>query len=368
VRVGVVCPYSLSVPGGVQGQALGLARALRSLGHQARVLGPCDGPPPDVGVIPLGDSVTCFANGSVAAIAPDLPCVLRTIRALRDEGFDVLHLHEPCVPGPTMTTVVFGSAPMIGTFHTAGRSAAYRWLRPITVWMANQLSLRCAVSKDARQLAARALGGEYLLLPNGVEVERYANAVPWPKDDAGRPTILFVSRHESRKGLGVLLDALALLPGDVRVWVASDGPETRSLQEKVAGDERVEWLGRISEDEKLSRLRAADVLCAPSLYGESFGMVLLEGMAAGTAIVASDLPGYRTVARAGEEALLVPPGDAPALAAALRRVLEEPALTASRVAAAARRAGEFSMERLARRYLELYEAVQQGTPVMPAAP
>ena len=352
VRVGLVCPYSLSVPGGVQEQVLGLARTLRTMGHQARVLGPCDGPPPEAGVIPLGNCLPTHANGSVAPIAPDPSCTLRTIRALRDEGFDVLHLHEPCAPGATITSLVFASAPIVGTFHCAGESAAYRWLRPLTRWLANRLDVRCAVSEDARALAERALGGEYTLLFNGIDVDRIAKASPWPTEG---PTLLFVSRHETRKGLAVLVTALEHLPPEVRLWVASDGPETDRLQAMTSSDPRVEWLGRVSDEEKARRLRGADVLVAPSLHGESFGLVLLEGMAASTPIVASDLPGYRNVARHGREALLVPPGDACALAAAIRRVLDEPETSRSLVAAGDARAAEFSMEHLAACYLELYE-------------
>jgi phosphatidylinositol alpha-mannosyltransferase len=352
VRVGLVCPYSLSLPGGVQGQVLGLARALRTLGHEARVLGPCDGPPPEVGVIPLGNTIAALANGSVAPIAPDFPCVLRTIRAVRDEGFEVLHLHEPLAPGPTLTSITVSSGPLVGTFHAAGTSAAYRWLRPLTRHLGRRLHLRCAVSEDARDLAARSLGGEYVLVGNGIDRERFTKATPWPTE---APTVVFVSRHETRKGLEVLLAALAHLPRHLRLWVASDGPETRRLQAQVAGDPRVEWLGRLTEEEKAQRLRGADVLCAPSLGGESFGMVLLEGMAAHVPIVASDLPGYRNVARNGCEALLVRPGDAEALAGALRRVLTEPATAAALVAAGDARAATFSMDRLAERYLGLYQ-------------
>jgi phosphatidylinositol alpha-mannosyltransferase len=351
VRVGLVCPYSLSIPGGVQEQVLGLARTLRGMGHQTRVLGPCDGPPPEAGVVPLGSCLPTHANGSVAPIAPDLSCVLRTIRALRDEGFDVLHLHEPCAPGPTMSSLVFASAPIVGTFHAAGGSAAYRWLRPVTRWLASRLTVRCAVSEDAQHMAQRALGGTYTLLYNGIEIDRFAKASPWP---TCAPTVLFVSRHEARKGLAVLIEALAHLPADVRLWVASDGPETERLRAATAGDGRVEWLGRISEEEKARRLRGADVVCAPSLHGESFGLVLLEAMAASTPVVASDLPGYRNVARDGREAVLVPPGDSVALADAIRRVLTTPDAARSLVAAGDLRAAEFSMERLAGRYLELY--------------
>ena len=124
MRVGLICPYSLTVPGGVQGQVLGLARTLRQLGHDTRVLAPCDGPPPDAGVTPLGNSLPTAANGSVAPIAPDIPAQLRTIRALRDEAFDIVHLHEPFCPGPTHTALLFKSQPLIATFHAAGGSAA----------------------------------------------------------------------------------------------------------------------------------------------------------------------------------------------------------------------------------------------------
>ncbi|MGH9225958.1 MAG: glycosyltransferase family 4 protein [Acidimicrobiales bacterium] len=354
MRVALVCPYSLSVPGGVQEQVLGLARTLRAMGHQARVLGPCDGPPPDIGVIPVGSCVPTRANGSIAPITADFACALRTMRALRDEGFDVLHLHEPLVPGPAMTSVLVASAPIVGTFHAAGGSLAYRWLRPFLSWVAGHLDVRCAVSEDARAMAQKALGGDYTLLFNGIEVDRFAKATPWPTDG---PTVLFLSRHEPRKGLAVLLSALDHLPPDVRVWVASDGPETDRLQATTAGNPRVEWLGRISEEEKARRLRGADVLCAPSLHGESFGLVLLEGMAASTPVVASDLPGYRNVARDGREGVLVPPGDARALAAAISRVLESPETVRSLVAAGDARAAEYSMDRLAERYLGLYEQV-----------
>ncbi|HEX2047778.1 MAG TPA: glycosyltransferase family 4 protein [Acidimicrobiales bacterium] len=358
MRVGLVSPYSLSLPGGVQGQVLGLARALRGQGHQVRVLGPCDGAPPEVGITPLGNSVPTAANGSMAPVAPDPSNALRTISALRDEQFDVVHLHEPIAPGATVTTLVCSSAPMVGTFHAAGTSAAYRWLAPLTCWLANRLSIRCAVSEDARDLAARHLGGEYLLLHNGIDVERFTKATPWPTEG---PTVLFLSRHEERKGLDVLIAALPRLPPHARVWVASDGPDTARLKAAAAGDQRVEWLGRIDEAEKLRRLRGADVLCAPSLRGESFGMILLEAMAAETPIVASDLPGYRkVVGHAEPAAVLVPPGDAAALGDALGRVLETPELAASLAAAGDARASAFSMDRLAGRYVELYRSAISG--------
>jgi phosphatidyl-myo-inositol alpha-mannosyltransferase len=352
VRIGLICPYSLTVPGGVQYQVLGLARALRGLGHEARVLAPCDGPPPDAGVTPLGMSIPTAANGSVAPIAPDPAAQLRLVRALRDEEFDVLNLHEPLVPGAGMTTCVIKSAPIIGTFHAAGHVGPYTWGRLPLRLFAKRLDHRIAVSEDARTLAQRYIKGDYEVLFNGIEIDRFAKATPWPTDG---PTIFFIGRHEPRKGLAVLLDAMAELPADVRLWVGGTGPATEALQQLHAGDDRIEWLGRISDEEKAQRTRGADVFCAPSLGGESFGIVLLEGMAAQTPTVASDLPGYSNVARAGRDALLVPPGDASALAAAINRVLDDSSRAAELVEAGTERALEFSMDALAEHYLERFE-------------
>jgi phosphatidylinositol alpha-mannosyltransferase len=216
---------------------------------------------------------------------------------------------------------------------------------------ASRLQVRVAVSRDARALAASVLGGQWELLFNGVEVERFAKATPLYGD---RPTIFFIGRHEPRKGLAQLLEAVALMDEDISVWVASEGPQTDELKRRFAHDLRIEWLGRISDQEKAARMRGADVFCAPSLGGESFGVVLLEAMAAGTVVVASDLPGYRNAARPGQEALLTPPGNVEALALALRRVLHEPQLVDDLVGGGEARAQVCSMDRLADRYLELF--------------
>jgi phosphatidylinositol alpha-mannosyltransferase len=190
-------------------------------------------------------------------------------------------------------------------------------------------------------------------------VERWRSVEPVKADG---PTIFFCSRHEPRKGLEVLLEALQRLPGEVRCWVGSDGPDTARLRSRYAGDPRIEWLGRLSEHDKVARMRGADVFCAPSLGGESFGVVLLEAMAAGTPVVASDIDGYRTVATDELDALLPPPGDPEALAAALRRVLGRPADAAALVAAGGERAERWSMTALAGCYEELYDWVRRRGP------
>ncbi|HXW81578.1 MAG TPA: glycosyltransferase family 4 protein [Acidimicrobiales bacterium] len=352
MRVGIVCPYSLSIPGGVQGQVLGIAGALRRMGVEARVLAPCDGPPPETWVSPLGGSVAAAGNGSIAPIAPGPAASLRTIRALRDERFDIVHLHEPFVPGPTLTALLFSDGPLIGTFHRAGEISWYRAMRGAGRRVAKRLAVRCAVSALALDTASQAFGGKYELVWNGIDVELVSAAAPWP---TGGPTVLFLGRHEPRKGLAVLIEAVVRYGIEARIWVAGEGPETSRLKESTLGDPRFEWLGTVGEEEKLRRLRGADVLAAPSLHGESFGMVLLEGMAAGTAVVASRIPGYANVARPSRDALLVPPGDAAALAAALVEALANgPEIKAMRESGY-ERASEHSLDSLGRRYLELYE-------------
>jgi len=368
VRIAQVSPYSLTLPGGVQSQVLGLGRALRKLGHDVRVLGPCDGPPPEPGVVPLGSSIPLASNGSVAPIAPDVSAVLRTVRALRDEGFDIVHIHEPLVPGPSATALVVADAPIVATFHRAGHSTAYSAFMPVTRYAVRRVAIRCAVSEDAMRTAEQALGGEYVMVFNGIEVDRFAKAAPAPT--GGHPTIFFLGRHEPRKGLEVLLEAMPVLGPDVRLWVAGEGPQTEALRERVSGDPRIEWLGRVSDVEVTARMVAADVFCAPSLGGESFGVVLLEAMAARTPIVASDLPGYRRVVRHGDEGLLVGPGDVDALADALHSVLTDVAFRSGLADACAERAETFSMDTLALRYLELYADAAEGrtrrTPRAPA--
>ena len=351
MRIGIVSPYSLTIPGGVQQQVLGLARSLRAKGHEVRVLGPCDGPPPDAFVTPLGNSLPTAVTGSIAPLAPDASAALRTIRALNDEAFDVVHVHEPLVPGPSLTALLVKMAPVVATFHSAGESAAYRTFSRQLKWVASRIDIRVAVSKDAVELAQRYIGGDYEILFNGIELGDYSSPSTTPRENA----IFFIGRHEERKGLSILLEAVSKLPPDVRVWIASDGPQTAELKTRFASDSRIEWLGRISDSEKISRMSRASVFCAPSLHGESFGVVLLEAMAAGTPVVASHLDGYRNVATDDETALLVETGNVAGLASALARVLVDPRLAARLTANGREHAQRFSMDALADRYIEMYE-------------
>ena len=362
LRIGLLCPYSLTTPGGVQGQVMGLARALRKMGHEVRVLGPCDGAPPDTFVTPIGESLPTVANGSIAPLAPDPSAALRTIRVLRDEQFDVLHIHEPLTPGASITALVMRTAPIVATFHAAGESLSYKYLSAPLKGFASAIDHRVAVSKDAVLLAQRYIGGDYQILPNGVELDRFIassqnTSITHGDSSLMRRSIFFCGRHEPRKGLEVLLQAHATLPDNVDLWIASEGPETERLKREWAGDSRIMWLGRISDAEKAKRLSQADVFCAPSLGGESFGVVLIEAMAAATPIVASALDGYMNVATHEVDALLVEPNDPAALEAALRRILLDQELAHRLVHQGQERATGFSMVQLASTYVDIYRRV-----------
>ncbi len=204
------------------------------------------------------------------------------------------------------------------------------------------------------------------VLFNGVEVDAIRRVAPFASAERV-PVIFFCGRHEERKGLSVLIDAFARLDVDAALWIASDGPDTARLVAQTAGDPRIRWLGRISDEEKFARLRRADVFCAPSLRGESFGVVLVEAMAAGTTVVASGLDGYRNVATDGVDALLVAPGDTDALAAALTRAISDDELATRLRRAADGRAEEFAMSELANRYLTIYRGLIDQPPPRRAA-
>lgn len=288
----------------------------------------------------------------MAPIAPDPACALRTVRALWAQGFDVLHLHEPMVPGPTMTSLITSECGIVGTWHAAGAPTTSRFYRfPGMKYLSTKIHVRCAVSQAARATAQEILGGDYDVLFNGIEVDRFAKAEPAP---TSAPTILFLGRHEERKGLAVLLDALEYLPSGIEVWVAGEGPETERLKARHAEDSRITWLGTIREADKLARLRAADVAVFPSLGSESFGIVLLEAMAAGTVVVASNLDGYRNVATDGVDALLAEIGDPSSFAACIDRALSDSRLADELRAGGHQRAEELSMTALARLYLDRY--------------
>jgi phosphatidyl-myo-inositol alpha-mannosyltransferase len=364
MRIAMLSPYSLSRPGGVQGQVLGLSRALRALGHEVTVVGPDDPEERDEiegsaeipgGMFVMGRPTGLRSNGSVAPVTISPMAALRAERFVRKGGFDVLHLHEPLAPVASYGFVLSAPVPMVGTYHRAGVSRWVPVLKPLVKLVGSRLQVRVAVSEAARETALRSSKGVYEVLYNGVDMERFAHAEPVPSD---RPTVLFLGRHETRKGLDVLLDAFAMIDRPAVLWVAGDGPQSEIQRRRHPESDRVKWLGMLSDDEVDARLLGADVLCAPSLRGESFGMVVLEGMAARCAVVASDLQGYRSAA--GGHAALFPPGDVTALSRTLGAALADAAEGSGQSSVDALKAAEahaqgWSMESLAERYVEVYE-------------
>ncbi|MGP8163856.1 MAG: glycosyltransferase family 4 protein [Acidimicrobiales bacterium] len=356
MRIALVSPYDLAVPGGVQAQVIGLARALRAAGDEVVVVAPgAPGAtaPADLDLVLVGRSVPFRANGSLAPVAPTPATMHRTRRAIRSAAVDVVHVHEPLVPGPALAAASWHEVPVVATFHRARASAAYVVYGHALRRVVRHLDDRVAVSDVARATLWAAVGPcDVAILPNAVDAGRFAHAVSAPTTV---PTVLFVGRAEHRKGLAVLLEAFAGLAGDVRLQVVGDGPEVPALRRRFAGDPRLEWLGRLPDEELAAHLAAAEVFVAPALGGESFGVVLLEAMAAGTPVLASDIPGYRLAADGA--AVLCPPGDAVALRHELSALLGDPAARARLASAGRLVAARHSFADLAAAYEARYAHV-----------
>jgi phosphatidylinositol alpha-mannosyltransferase len=306
VRIGIVCPYLWDIPGGVQAHVRDLAGTLIGLGHQVSVLTPGDEDSPSLPsyVVAAGRTVPIPYNGSVARLQFGLVSATRVRRWLRQGDFDVVHVHEPAPPSLSLLTVLLADAPLVATFHAASNRSRFLAMFDSAVQaLLERLSGRIAVSPAARKMIVEHLGADAVVIPNGVSIAAFAGAEPlpgYPRDPALGGTIGFIGRYdESRKGMSVLLEAMTELvrtrPG-VRLLVAGRGQEQDfldELPEPLAGS--VVMLGMVSERDKAALLRSVDVYVAPNTGGESFGIILLEALAAGAPIVASDLPAFRLV-------------------------------------------------------------------------
>lgn len=379
MRVGLVSPYSWTVPGGVNQHIEHLAEELEARGHEPWILAPVGALTPyrrsvdsrrqraAERFIPMGSAVPIPANGSRAYINANPRVALRMDRAIRKMRFDVLHVHEPCTPSVAMAAVALAASPVVGTFHAAlSESTAYTSMGLVAKAIVKRLDVRIAVSAAAREYPARMFPGEWRIIPNGVAIEKYAPAVGAQKVK-GR--VLFIGRAEKRKGLGVLLAAFAQLrrrrPEATLVIAGSSRREVLDTLRAGLGTpvdlSGVEPLGWVIDDEKVEQLGRAEVVCAPSLTAESFGIVLAEAMAAGVPVVASDLPGYRAVLEEGEAGRLVPPDRPALLADALDEVLGDAALRARLAAAGLAAAQKLSWGRVTDEIVAAYEdALQVG--------
>jgi phosphatidyl-myo-inositol alpha-mannosyltransferase len=357
-----------------------LAEEFLDRGHHVRVLAPFDPPDrlsrvlhrapaepreaPDY-LIPLGRTVGLPANGAVSNLSAFPSGIFTPRRELRDGRFDVIHVHEPIVPLVGWNAALGGGAPVVGTFHAYSTKAVPN--RIATGLGArrvfNRLSARIAVSEAAAWTGRRWFGGRYEIVPNGVDVDA-APQGPTPRSDKLR--VLFVGRPEERKGLPILLTAFDALVEHVPCALTVIGAEREDVSRYLADPETMRFIdvrGRVSHDELWSSLHEADLLCAPSLAGESFGMVLTEAFAAGTPVIASAIAGYSDVVSDGVDGVLVPPGDPQALAEELQRAHHEPERLRAMGEAAHRSAGNYAWPRVADRVTEVYErAVEAPEP------
>ncbi len=325
MKVLIVCPYSWSTPGGVGAHVANLSREMRVRGHEVRVLAPAEG---DVepGVLSVGRSIPIPYNGSVARLAFGPRVAGRVRVALRRSRPDVVHVHEPFAPSVGLLTLLNTRKPVVATFHASiARSRAYRIAAPALRPLYRRLAGRIAVSEEARRTVQAVFGDGMQVIPNGVEWTRFSTLPP-----PGGSLIVFIGRMERRKGAAVLVDAFTRLRervADAELLLVGEGPERRAVEAAVpdALRDAVMFAGRVDPIELAEVFRRSAVACAPSLGGESFGIVLLEAMSAGRPVVASSIPGYAALVRDEIDGILVPPGDAAALAAALEHVLADPA-------------------------------------------
>jgi phosphatidylinositol alpha-mannosyltransferase len=371
MKVGIVVPFSWSFWGAVVEHAELQAAALRRLGHEVRLImgndppgqftrvlhprvGRHGSPPPEV--IPIGRSVIVPANGSLPNIILSPRSIYRIRRVLAREGFDVLHLHEPMTPTPCIAALALFDGPMVGTHHASGELGWMRLARPVWGFLEERLDRRVAVSEQARASAQRWLPGEYEIVPNGV-------LVPEGVEPGGREhRIVFAGRQEPRKGLKVLLRAWPQIRErtGARLRVAGADPlAVRLLLTRLrVPDEGVDVLGFLSQEDLTAELASAKALVAPSLGGESFGMVLTRAFACATPVVASDIPGYRDV-MTPETSVAVPPDDATALVDAVEALLADEGRREELGAAARQHAiDRYSWPDIARRLVGIYESAR----------
>ncbi|WP_381563132.1 glycosyltransferase family 4 protein [Streptomyces eurythermus] len=365
MRIGIVCPYSWDVPGGVQFHIRDLAEYFLRLGHHVSVLAPADDDTPlPPYVVSAGRAVPVPYNGSVARLNFGFLSAARVRRWLHEGAFDVVHIHEPTSPSLGLLTCWAASGPIVATFHTSNpRSRAMIAAYAILQAALEKISARIAVSEYARRTLVEHLGGDAVVIPNGVDVDFFAEAEPRPEWQGG--TIGFIGRiDEPRKGLPVLMRALPRILAarpESRLLVAGRGDEEAAvadLPEELRP--RVEFLGMISDEDKARLLRSVDLYVAPNTGGESFGIILVEAMSAGAPVLASDLDAFVQVLDQGEAGEVFANEDADALAEAAVRLLGDPARLAELRARGSAHVRRFDWSTVGADILSVYETVTAG--------
>jgi phosphatidylinositol alpha-mannosyltransferase len=380
LRIAQVSPYDFAHSGGVQRHIATLSRELQARGHEVSILAPCtrDEPAFDIGDVDLrtfGRSVPVPTAGSIARISFSVWHEWRLKSMLENEKFDIVHIHEPLMPMFALTASRFSPSTTIGTFHAynEGRARGYMFWKKVLNRGAIRLNGRIAVSEPAKHFANRYFKGDYRVIPNGLDVERFSTPAPRPsvlKEDA--MNLLFVGRvNEPRKGLRYALGAYSLLKWqypNLRLIVAGAGVPDRESY-RIMGERALDdvvFVGPISEDELPGYYQNADIFLAPNTGKESFGFILIEAMSASTPIVASNIPGFASVMTDGKEGLMFAPKDEASMADSIKRLIENPALRAQLAVDGRATVDQYKWARVADSVLSYYDEVREQQPVPPA--
>ena len=374
-KIALVSPYDHAFHGGVADHINSLAAQFRAWGHTVKIIAPCKSVDAidDDDFIPMGRAVPIPSGGSIARVSFSVWLKPQIKQMLEREAFDVVHFHEPfagLMSKDMLSLINPARSTAVGTFHTYEGTRLYKiGARRLAMPYFRMLHGRIAVSRPAYEFISRHFPGDYEIIPNGIQVDDFAHAEPFKhlKSD-GMTNLLFLSRLEKRKGLKYLLGAFSRLKWDwpnLRLLVAGSGkPDADSLRiisERNLQD--VVFLGRVSDEDKFRYYKTADIYCAPATGKESFGIVLLEAMAAGAPIVASGIEGYSSVIRHGREGLLVPPKDEDALADAIAALLKDAALRRRLATAGTIKVKDYQWERLARRVMNCYDTSRGASSV-----
>lgn len=369
MKIGIVTATYHPYPGGVPEHVYHTCVELGRLGHDVRVVTTHFGSgraPNEEQVIRIGRSVPVPVNGSICPVAIDVRMKAKVRRMLMAERFDVLHLHEPLVPTLCLAVLAEAEVPVVGTFHANNEGAlGYRLFRSFLGNYFDKLDAKIAVSAAAVRTVAGHFGGDYTVIPNGVDIDRFSTATPVPPRGDGVFNILFVGRLEPRKGAKFLFRAMPRILREVpeaRLVVVGSGPLSGYYRSHLPDgmEDRVAFAGRVSGEALASHYAGADVFCSPAMGGESFGIVLIEAMAAGAAVVASDIAGYRDVVKNGATGLLVRRGDPDSIAAAIVRLARDGELRQRLIESARSEVRQYSWDRVTGRILDVYESVLDG--------
>ena len=367
MKIALVSPYDFAHPGGVTNHISSLDLQLTRMGHDVKVIAPASRVVKDFGdrFIAIGRPFPIPSSDSIIRVSISMHLAPAIKEVLAREQFDIIHLHEPFMPMLCSAMVRFSNTVTVGTFHAAEGKPGYNWGRPISTWLIRQrlhnLHGRIAVSKPAQEYHSKYIPGSYEIIPNGIDLERFSDSVtPMERFQDGKLNILFVGRLEFRKGLNYLLNAFLLVKQEIpesRLIVVGPGTRLRKRYERwieKTGLEDVVFVGYVSNEDKARYYKTADIFCAPATSRESFGIVLLEAMATGKPVVATNIPGYASVVSDGEDGLLVPPQNYQELARALLTLLNDEALRKQMGARGEAKSREYSWELVSRRIMDYY--------------